>query len=157
MKKHSIVITDRDIERLSYLIRGAQHSVFRDQQQLDMLDHILQNADVRPLHSTPKSVVRLRSKVRVRDIETGKEDVYTLVFPGEANASLGLISVLAPIGIALIGRRKGASAEALVPGRIRKLRILQVAHGPTSSSENELPARRPVTLSSPISQECLVA
>lgn len=157
MKRHSIVITDHDIERLSRLIRGAQRSLFRDQQQLDMLEHILENADVRPPHRTPKSVVRLNSKVQVRDIETRKEDVYTLVFPDEANASIGLISVLAPIGIALIGRREGASTEAMVPGRVRRIRILQVTHNPAPSSEKELPLRRPVALSGLILEEGLAA
>ena len=145
MKSHSIVITEHDMERLSRLIRGAQHSHFRNQQQLDLLDRVLHSADVRPFDRTPKSVVRLSSRVRVRDIETRKEELYTLVFPDEANASLGLISVLAPIGIALIGQRKGASIEAMVPGRIRRLRILQVTQNPASSSEKELAVRRPVT------------
>ncbi len=156
MKRHSIVITSDDMERLSRLIRGAEDSLFRDQQQLGTLDHILENASVQPPRRTPKSVVRLNSKVRVRD-ETRKEDIYTLVLPDEANASLGLISVLAPIGIALIGRRKGATTEAMVPGRIRRLRILQVTHPPASSSEKGLPVRRPVTLPGLILEEGLVA
>lgn len=157
MKNHSIVIAERDMERLSRLIRGAQHSLLRDQQQVDLLDHVLQSADVRPFDRMPKSVVRLDSRVQVRDIETRRQELYTLVFPDKANASLGLISVLAPIGIALIGQRKGASIEAMVPGRIRRLRILHVSQSPVSSFEKPHPASRPVTPRGLVVEEGLAA
>ena len=89
MKRQSIVITDSDMERLTRLIRGAQHSLFRDHHQVDLLDNVLEGAEVRPSHSMPKSVVRMRSRVQVRDIRTRKEDVYTVVFPDEANCLAG--------------------------------------------------------------------
>jgi hypothetical protein len=61
------------MERLRRLVRGASHSLYRDQQQVDLLDNLLQKAEVRPLRCTPKSVVRMRSSVQVRDIRTLKE------------------------------------------------------------------------------------
>jgi regulator of nucleoside diphosphate kinase len=133
------------MERLTRLIRGAQHSLFRDHHQVDLLDNVLEGAEVRPSHSMPKSVVRMRSRVQVRDIRTRKEDVYTVVFPDEANASLGLISVLAPIGIALLGRRKGAVVDASVPGGIRRLRIAQVTQNRDSFRRNESALSRQIT------------
>ena len=145
MKRQSIVITDSDMERLTRLIRGAQHSLFQDHEQVDLLDNVLQSAEVRPSHSTPKSVVRMRSRFQVRDIRTRKEDVYTVVFPDEANASLGLISVLAPIGIALLGRRKGAVVDASVPGGIRRFRIVQVIQSRDSCGRNEPAFSRQIT------------
>ena len=111
MKRQSIVITDSDMEHLDRFVRGASHSLYRDEQHVNLLDNVLQKADVRPPHSMPKSVVRMRSRVQVRDIHTRKEDVYTVVFPDEANASLGLISVLAPIGIALLADHQGDKAH----------------------------------------------
>lgn len=145
MKRQSIVISEGDMERLSCLIRGARLSLLRDQQELNLLDNVLQNAEVRPPQRTPKSIVRMTSKVQVRDIRTRKEDVYTVVFPDEADASVGLISVLAPIGIALIGRRKGAVAEAKVPGGIRRLQIVHVIQSHDSFTNSELPAGRQIT------------
>jgi transcription elongation GreA/GreB family factor len=79
------------MERLNRFVRGASHSLYRDQQQVNLLDNLLQKAEVRPSRSTPKSVVRMSSRVQVHDIRAQKEDVYTVVFPDEANASLGLI------------------------------------------------------------------
>jgi regulator of nucleoside diphosphate kinase len=157
VKRQSIVITDSDMERLSCFVRGACHSLFRDHQQVDLLDNVLQSAEVRPSHSTPKSVVRMRSKVQVRDIRTCREDVYTVVFPDDANVSLGLISVLAPIGIALLGRRKGAVVDASVPGGIRRLRIVQVIQSPDSCGRNEPAHSRQITLPNLVGEERVAA
>lgn len=56
-----------------------------------------------------------------------------LVFPDEADISKGMISVLAPLGIALLGRGKGDVVEAQVPGGVRKLRIQGVRQHPAVS------------------------
>ena len=157
MKRQSIVITDSDMERLGRFVRGASHSLYRDEQQVNLLDNVLQKAEVRPPHSMPKSIVRMRSRVQVRDIRTRKEDVYTVVFPDEANASLGLISVLAPIGIALLGRRKGAVVEASVPGGIRRLRIVQVIESRDSSRRKEPALSRQITPPSLVGEERVAA
>ena len=157
MKRQSIVITDSDMERLGRFVRGASHSLYRDQQQVDLLDNLLQKAEVRPSRCTPKSVVRMRSRVQVRDIRTLKEDVYAVVFPDEANASLGLISVLAPIGIALLGRRKGAVVDVAVPGGIRKLRIVQVIQRRDSSGRNEPALSRQITPPNLVREERVAA
>src|SRR5579864_2024209 len=130
VKSHSIVVTDVDMERLSGLVRGLQHSLFRDQQQLDALNLVLQTADVRPPSRTAKSIVRMNSSIRVRDFEMHKEQQYTLVFPDEADISSGQITVLAPVGIALLGHRKGEVIEAKVPGGTRRLKIEQVRQTP---------------------------
>ncbi len=157
MKRQLIVISDYDMDRLNVLTRGTRRSVLRDQQQLELLDQMLQSADIRPLRHMPKSVVRLSSKVRVRDIETRKEDLYRVVLPDQTNASIGLISVLAPIGIALIGRRKGASIEAIVPGRIRRLQIREVIQDPSFSPDREIPLRQHTTPTSLVAGEGFAA
>lgn len=128
MKSHSILLADADMDRLSRLIRALKHSLFRDQLQLDFLDQALQNAEVRPPNRVPKSVVRMNSRVRIRDCDTRIEEGYTLAFPDEANLSRGLLSVLAPVGIALLGHRKGDLIKVRVPGGSRRLRIERVQH-----------------------------
>ena len=157
MKRQSIVITDSDMERLGRFVRRTSHSLYRDQQQVNLLDNLLQKAEVRPPYRTPKSVVRMSSRVQVRDIHTRKEEVYALVFPDEANASLGLISVLAPIGIALLGRRKGAVVDAAVPGGIRRLRSVQVIQSCDSSRRNEPALSRQTAPPSLVGEERVTA
>jgi regulator of nucleoside diphosphate kinase len=126
VKKRSIIVTYVDMDRLSRLIRDLKHCGFRDQQQLEALDQALQSADVRPLNATPRGIIGMNSRVRVRDTDTQKEEFYTLVVPEEADMSRRFISVLAPLGIALLGHRKGAFIEAKVPGGIRRLKIKEV-------------------------------
>jgi hypothetical protein len=80
VRSHTIIVTDADMNRFDRLIRSQRHSLFRDQQQLDLLDQVLQNADVRPPNRTPKTVVRMNSSVVVRDSDTRERERFTLVF-----------------------------------------------------------------------------
>jgi regulator of nucleoside diphosphate kinase len=123
MAEATIVVTEADMERLTRIVRAFKHSLFRDQQQLDLLDKVLSEADVRPSTRVPKDVIRMSSRVRVFDFETRSRGLYTLVFPEEADISRGLLSILAPLGIALLGRRRGDVIEAHVPGGSRRLRV----------------------------------
>ncbi len=126
MRSREIIVTHADLEKLRRLIRALQHSLFRDQRQLDALDQALQSAEARPPRRIPKSVVRMNSSIRVRDCHTGKEALYTVVLPEAAEISEGLISVLAPVGIAPLGHKKGEVIEARVPGGTRRLKVEQV-------------------------------
>lgn len=129
MQRRFIIVSDADMDRLSRLVWALKHSLFRDPQQVELLDQTLESANVRPPSRVPRDVIRMNSRVRVLDLEARQKELYTLVFPEEANISRGLISVLAPIGIALLGHRQGDVVEAKVPGGIRKLRVGQVRHG----------------------------
>ncbi len=129
MTDRCIIVTDGDVDRLRRLVRALKYSLFRDQRQLELLDEALESAEVRPPARVPKDVVRMNSRVRVLDFDTRRKGLYTLVFPEEANISRGFVSVLAPLGIALLGRRKGEVIEAKVPGGIRRLRVEHVRSG----------------------------
>ena len=129
MTDRSIIVADGDMDRLTRLVRALKYSLFRDPQQVELLDQTLESADVRPLGRVPRDVIRMNSRVRVLDLDARQKELYTLVFPEEANISRGLISVLAPIGIALLGHRQGDVVEARVPGGTRMLRVEQVRPG----------------------------
>ena len=143
MKRHAIIVSDADMDRLSRLVRALKHSLFRDQQQLELLDQTLEAAEVRPPRRIPRDVIRMNSRIRVLDFDARKSEVYRLVFPEDADISKGLISVLAPVGIALLGRRQGNVINARVPGGIRRLRVEQVKRG--SESADRLLADRPAS------------
>jgi regulator of nucleoside diphosphate kinase len=129
MTDRSIIVTDGDMETLRRLVWALKYSLFRDQRQLELLDEALESAEVRPQGRVPKDVVKMNSRVRVLDFDTRRKGLYTLVFPEEANISRGFVSVLAPLGIALLGRRKGELIETKVPGGIRRLRVEHVRSG----------------------------
>jgi regulator of nucleoside diphosphate kinase len=74
----------------------------------------------------PSDVVTLQSQVRVRDRETGMVSNYTLVAPAQADVSSGYVSVVAPLGTALLGYREGDEVEWQMPGGVRRLWIERV-------------------------------
>lgn len=123
MPDGSVIVTDADMDRLTRVIRAFRHSLFRDQLQLELLDQTLAAAEVRSPEKVPRDVIRMNSCVRVFDFDTRRRGLYTLAFPEEADITRGMVSVLAPLGIALLGRRKGDIVEAQVPGGTRKLRV----------------------------------
>jgi len=138
MTDRSIIVTDGDMERLRRLVEALKHSLLRDQRQLDLLDQALESAEVRRPNQVPRDLVRMNSSVRVLDFHTRRKGLYTLTFPDEARVSRGFISVLAPLGIAMIGHRTGDIIEAKIPGGVRRLRIEHVSYGPRSSKKHVL-------------------
>ena len=133
MPEGSVIVTDADMDRLTRLVQACKLSLFRDRQQLELLDQKLAGAEVRAPRRVPKDVIRMNSCVRVFDFDTQRRGLYTLTFPENADISKGKISVLAPLGIALLGRRKGDVVEAQVPGGVRKLRVDSVRQQPDGS------------------------
>jgi regulator of nucleoside diphosphate kinase len=126
MKSHSIVVSDADMAGLNRLVRALRHSLFRDQLQLELLNQTLESAEVASSGSIPRGTIRMNSRIHVLDLDTGKKELYRLVFPERADISTGLISVFATVGIALLGRRQQDIIEARVPGGIRRLRVERV-------------------------------
>lgn len=78
----------------------------------------------------PPTVVTIGSRVLIRDVDTGHAGEYTLVFPGGANFQQGMISVLAPIGTALLGQRAGDVVDWAVPAGRKRFRIEEVLSQP---------------------------
>jgi regulator of nucleoside diphosphate kinase len=127
-----VVITERDMTRLQRLIDSARQQ-WRDQSLLDRLEGELTRAKVVSGKRVPADVVTMNSRVRVTDLDNGKESIYQIVFPRDANTSKNMISVLAPIGTALLGFRIGSKIEWETPGGIRRLRIDAIEYQPEAA------------------------
>lgn len=127
-----IVITERDLTRLQQLIDSARLN-WRDHSLLDRLEDELGRAKVVSGKRVSADVVTMNSRVRVTDMDTGKEATYQIVFPRDANASKNMISVLAPIGTALLGFKVGSEIEWETPGGLRRLRIEQIEYQPEAA------------------------
>lgn len=116
-----IVITARNLTRLKHLLDSAK--VFRhDCQYIESLDEELDAAKIVAADRLPGDVVTINAQVRITDLATKKQMTYTVVFPKDANFS-DRISVLAPVGAALLGGRVGEVVELTVPGGRKRLRI----------------------------------
>ncbi len=142
MVNDSALVTNDDMGRLVHLVRTLRQSPFRDQQQLELLDEVLENAEAMASEYVPIDVITMNSHFRVLDLESGKRVRYMLVFPENANASKGRISILAPVGTAVLGRRRGDVVEAKVPEGSRRLKIEHVLHSPASRTKRIRPGQR---------------
>jgi regulator of nucleoside diphosphate kinase len=134
----AIIIAEDDRTRLAALIhRAIDHG--QDTSTLAALAGELRRARVVPRAQVPRDVVMMNSTVRLRDLETGENETYTLVYPHEADISAGRLSVLAPVGTALLGYRVGDVVEWPVPAGVARFLIEEVLSQPTAS---QLPTGR---------------
>jgi regulator of nucleoside diphosphate kinase len=141
VKSHTIIVTTADMDRLSRLVRALKHSLFRDPLQLESLEQTLESAEVTSSERVPRDVIRMNSSIRVLDLDTRKKELYTLAFPENADISTSRISVLAPVGIALLGRRQGDVIETKVPGGARRLRVERVWQSPVLARRQGRPGQ----------------
>ncbi|MBE0409184.1 MAG: nucleoside diphosphate kinase regulator [Anaerolineales bacterium] len=138
MGQRNIHITEFDLMRLRSLIIEARYSNYRDTPYLDSLAKELNEAIVVPSKEMPPDVITMNSRVRLRDLDADEEMVYTLVFPEDANISQGKVSVLAPIGTAMLGYRVGEIFEWQVPEGIRKIKIEEMLYQPEASGDYDV-------------------
>jgi regulator of nucleoside diphosphate kinase len=104
----------------------------------ERLHEELDRAHVVPATDIPPEVVTMHSRLRLRDLDTGNDLVFTLVFSSDADVDQGKISILAPLGTAVLGYRRGDTFEWHVPGRVRRLRVEEVLYQPEAAGDYHL-------------------
>jgi len=123
----SVYLTQNDHDRLSALLEAKG-------ERFEKLEGELARAVVVPSNEIPADVVTMNSRVLFANEVTGERREVILVFPFEADIDLGKISILAPVGTALLGLRKGQSIDWEVPsGEKHRYRVIDVLYQP----ENE--------------------
>lgn len=135
--KRTIYITEFDYDRLSALIRQANPKS-RDKRHLHKLTEELERGEIVEPQEIPPDVITMNSKVRLKDVDSGEEAIYTLVFPHNANIEQNKISVLAPIGTALIGYRVGDIITWEVPSGVKQLRVEEILYQPEAAGDYDL-------------------
>jgi regulator of nucleoside diphosphate kinase len=136
MSDRQIVISEPNARVLRSLL-GAPSSRLHDQEHLHELSAELDRALVLEPDKVSPTVVTLYALVRVRDLESGELHELTLVSPREADVNAGRISVLAPLGTALLGYCEGDLVERHMPGGPRRFWIEAVRQAQTGA----VPAR----------------
>lgn len=126
----TLIISEKDYVRLKALTDPARVGPHDRKEYLASLDAELGRARVVPFGRVPPDVVTMGSTVRLLDVGTGATRTYTLVYPGSADISENRISVLAPVGTAIIGQREGDTVEWSVPAGLRRLKIEEVIYQP---------------------------
>ena len=131
---NTIYITEKDLERLEVVI-----SVARRSPNIDMLEEELARATIVPSEEVPSDVVTMNSRARFKDTKTGEEMEFTLSYPQQADIAEGRISVLAPVGSALLGLRVGDEIDWPLPsGGTRSLQITSVVFQPEATGQFHL-------------------
>ncbi len=124
MTAPSIILTRLDVQRLEQLIDRmdeTQPGVIALQAELDRAEKVVGHDEV------PADVVTMNSTVHCREQGSGKDYHLTLVYPKDANADAGKISILAPVGSALLGLQVGQHIDWPAPGgKTLKLELLSV-------------------------------
>lgn len=130
MQDSKIHVTEKDFMRLKNLVVALGESDYED------LEVELERASVLTDAEVPKDLITMNSTLRYLNVQDEKEVVMTLVYPKDANSSQGKISILAPLGSALIGLKVGQEINWMFPdGKTRTLRILEVIYQPEANGD----------------------
>lgn len=138
MRKRNITISVADRDRLFKLINSARLDWRIPKEHLSALEGELARATFVEPEELPSDVVAMHSTIWFRDLDTGEVEQYTLVYPDKADVTRNRISVLAPIGTALLGFRVGDTVNWKVPLGTRRLRITKAE--PLKEAEHLEPA-----------------
>jgi regulator of nucleoside diphosphate kinase len=129
---HDILITAIDRDRLLPVLE--QH----DSGAAESLDDELHRAVIVAQHAIPADVVTMNSEVVYEDVATAARRTVRVVYPKDADATAGRVSVLAPIGTALLGQRAGQTIDWRTPGGMREIRIVEVRYQPEAAGDLDL-------------------
>jgi regulator of nucleoside diphosphate kinase len=138
MSERKIYITEFDKARLEELIGVVEEFGDPVRKDLLLLAEELDRAEIVLPQDVPPEVVTMNSKVVLRDLNTSEEMTFVLVFPRDANINAGAISVLAPVGTAILGCAKGDVVEWPVPSGMRRIAIEEILYQPEAAGHFEL-------------------
>ncbi|PLW69602.1 nucleoside diphosphate kinase regulator [Pseudohalioglobus lutimaris] len=131
-KQPRIVLTSQDLDRLEALLDTLPTTTFPGKNELRME---LDRAEVVESREIPPDVVTMNSKVRFA-LESGEEFCLTLVYPKDIDGSPERISILAPVGSALLGLSAGEHIEWPKPGGgTINVRLEEVIYQPERAGE----------------------
>ena len=128
--KRQLIINKDDRERLESLFFTDFASAFNDKPYLQSLRGELNAAQILPPEEIPPDVVTMNSTVRLRQFRSKDVETYTLVYPKDADIANDKLSVLAPIGTAILGYRVGDQVQWKVPSGVVRFWIEELVFQP---------------------------
>ena len=138
MVEQSINITEYDFRRLSRLVLDTRQRGSLVGPALRHLWQELSRAQVVAPANIPSDVVTMNSRVRLMDLDRGAIETYTLVFPAHADIAEGRISILSPVGTAILGYRVGDVLEWEVPAGKRRWKVVEILYQPEAAGDYHL-------------------
>lgn len=132
MNPKKIFITQNDLSRLRDAIFEAENSGYRHTQAIQLLKGELARAEILPADAMPADVITMNSTAILTDLETGEKMELSLCYPESARED-GQVSVLAPIGTAMLGVQLGDTFSWETPAGPINLRLDQVLYQPEAA------------------------
>lgn len=131
-------ITHEDRRRLGTMLQSVQSLGSERREYLHALEADLERA--RGAHATevPPDLVTMNSTVELCDLETGEFEIFTLVYPEHADAARERLSVLAPLGRAVLGAHVGDRIKVKVPSGWRRIRVEGLRYQPENAGDYHL-------------------
>lgn len=121
-----VILLKNDYDILNGYVKNLQGMQVNEKENFGKLYQELKKAKVVTAEDFPGDVVRLDSSVVIRDMKTRRDMTITIVLPQKADIKQRKVSVLAPIGTALIGFRKGQTVSWEVPSGKKDFKIMEV-------------------------------
>jgi regulator of nucleoside diphosphate kinase len=131
-----IYITQNDRDRLKKLIDETLSQTVERKRPIQDLDREIDKAQVVEGKNLPGDVVTMNSRVLL--LINGAEKEVTLVYPAEADLISNKISVLSPIGTAILGYREGDTVEWEVPSGVKQVQIQRILYQPEAAGDYHL-------------------
>ena len=135
---HDILITENDRRRLGTMLLDPRVSRTEHAERLHALEAELERAYGVDPAELPHDVVTMNSTVEIRDLKSGETETYTLVYPERADINADRISVLDPIGTAILGCRVGDVVRVKTPSGVRRIRVEEIHFQPERVGEHHL-------------------
>jgi regulator of nucleoside diphosphate kinase len=130
--QNELVITEADFDRLKHMVDSPRYRVTHAMLIQTLRDELERCKVVDP-GNVPEGVVTMHSKLTVRDLKADESETYTLVFPEDADINENRLSVLAPLGTALLGARVGQVIEFAAPAGARRLKVEKILYQPEAA------------------------
>lgn len=138
MSRRNITITSSNRQRLEHLFASEFTEAIQQKSYLRDLQAELQRAKIVDPTDVPADVITMNSTVRLRDLDTSEIEIYTLVYPDQANIAENKLSILAPIGTAVLGYSVGDIVCWRVPSGTRRLQVEEVLYQPERNTVLQL-------------------
>ncbi len=133
-RRGEIILTSVDQTRLLNLAaERAANASGPDVQQMRRLQEEIKRATIVEPNDIPSDVVTLHSSVELTDLDNGSQRTMMVVMPDKANLEEQRVSVLAPVGMALLGYASGDEVQWETPGGLRRFRIGKVLYQPEAA------------------------
>ena len=133
-----LLVTEFDLERLERLLDLCWGKSGFNEKELEALQKKISNCIVVPPEFIPDNIITMNSTFTVENEGTKERKTYTLVFPEKADIKGNRISILAPIGIAILGHKVGESIEWVAPSGPKKMTFIEIHYQPETCGQFNL-------------------